>query len=352
MEEPYYPRRVPERVPKYLRDDHPKGRWLISFDERTALKKSDAMLEDLAKGRVERRPRRMAKRRRKRGRRERGKRGGDSSSGGSGVGGEGGKGRNGDHPPFGLNPADQNESIRKLDAALQRHNTLLQVRMSQRVGENIAALRLEGGNDDDDDDDDDDDTATLDTAKTMSRTMIMRMLRDGSIKRMFRQSKEDNVLEVFHTLDHRFLPITADNQQAADVNFVNKAWDPNNSYWENVTDLDDAADLLDDLDVRKVTERKKYIKMKGMLLKACPWMRTHFDFIEGKYQLAHGRGPISAEDFSEIGNILHTRYTEHLGGEATPASKMRKAYVSQRTNDEPVADMSRRTMQQVNDRRP
>jgi hypothetical protein len=68
-----------------------------------------------------------------------------------------------------------------------------------------------GGDDDDDDDDENADTddedefsMTLDTVKTMSRTMIMRMLRDGPILRMFRKSKEDNVLEVFHTLDHRF----------------------------------------------------------------------------------------------------------------------------------------------------
>ena len=107
-----------EKVPKYLRDDHPKGKWLITFDERTALKKSDAMLEDLAKGRVERRPRRMAKRKRKRTSKYTKARNGDQT-------------KNLKHATL-----PQNEIIRKLDSALRRHNALLQARMAKRIGDN------------------------------------------------------------------------------------------------------------------------------------------------------------------------------------------------------------------------
>ena len=132
MEELEFPRKLPERVPKYLRDDHPKGRWLITFDERTALKASDAMLEDLVKGRVERRPRRTARKRRKAGKRKRGR------SRGNGKEGEDSSSIN-----VGVKQQSQHDSTRKLEAALQRHNTLLQVRMSQRLGETVDGQKLQ-----------------------------------------------------------------------------------------------------------------------------------------------------------------------------------------------------------------
>ena len=180
-----------------------------------------------------------------------------------------------------------------------------------------------------DNDDTEETVMTLEEVKHLSTQMILRMLRDGPIRRLFLKMTDDNPLTVFMTMDQRIIPDTPEDKQEAEIAYVTVGWQVDSSFWTNFGDLEELADTLGDLGVRKVTYRELYRKMKNMILAVLPQMRVHFDYLESAGQPAHGTGNITQAKYFEIGNILQARYREYMRTpEAATGKVSRKAFAA------------------------
>jgi hypothetical protein len=191
--------------------------------------------------------------------------------------------------------------------------------------------------------------------KTKAYILIIRMLRQGPIKRLFGTLagiKNGNVLEGIRECDNRFIPDSEENREDAKDAYNDWRWDVSKTFFANVSCAEQKTFDMKQAGCEDLPNgRKFYNRIKRELLKVLPEFRSSFDFVETAGKGADGTANIGAKCWVKLRTTLNKRYSEFMTGDKVYQSTrlvVRQSAAASRTAFVAAGSTSQTTMAPAN----